>query len=339
VFATSRRRWAEVGVRILATSREFLAVRGERGLSTPPLDVADDPAHATASDAVELFRVRASAAAPGFDADAADVATVAQVCRRLDGLPLAIELAAARLRALSLEQIAQRLDDRFRLLGGGERTLEAVVAWSYDLLTDAEREVFVRLVVFPADFGLEAAEMVVADAVVERGDVLDLLLRGNGSRPGYRMIDATDLEAQPLKRELQRFGARQPACRAVVDAQYGIGGLIAVAVWTELGDCRRFRRSEQVVRHTGLDVTVDSSDRRRAGGFLSRQGPETLRWALYEAAKNSSHHRSPDHHYYAAVKERHDGKIAAISVARQFARRCYHVLRNLDPDVVYAMPN
>ena len=77
----------------------------------------------------------------------------------------------------------------------------------------------------------------------------------------------------------------------------------------------------------------------RAGGFLSRQGPETLRWALYEAAKNSSHHRSPDHQYYTAVKERHDGKIAAISVARQFARRCYHVLRNLDPDIVYAMPN
>jgi transposase len=156
---------------------------------------------------------------------------------------------------------------------------------------------------------------------------------------GYRMIDATDLEAQPLKRDLQRFGARQPACRALVDAQYGIGGLIAVAVWSELGDCRRFSRSEQVVRHTGLDVTVDSSDRRRAGGFLSRQGPETLRWALYEAAKNSSHHHSPDHHYYAQVKERHDGKIAAISVARQFARRCYHVLRNLDPDIVYTMPN
>ena len=113
------------------------------------------------------------------------------------------------------------------------------------------------------------------------------------------MIDATDAEAQPLKKDLQRFGARQPACRALVEAQYGIGGLIAVAVWSELGDCRRFSRSEQAVRHTGLDVTVDASDRRRAGGYLSRQGPETLRWALYEAAKNSSHHRSPDHAYYA----------------------------------------
>jgi hypothetical protein len=82
---------------------------------------------------------------------------------------------------------------------------------------------------------------------------------------GYRMIDATDAEAQALKKDLQRFGTHQPACRALVDAQYGIGGLIAVAVWSELGDCRRFSRSEQAVRHTGLDVSVDSSARRRAG--------------------------------------------------------------------------
>ena len=157
-------------------------------------------------------------------------------------------------------------------------------------------------------------------------------------RVGYQMIDATDAEALPLKRDLQRFGARQPACRALADAQYGIGGLIAVAVWSELGDCRRFSRSRQAVRHTGLDVTVDASDRRRAGGYLSRQGPQTLRWALYEAAKNSSHQRSPDHAYYAKVKERHGGKIAAIAVARQFTRRCYHILRNLDPDIVYAIP-
>jgi transposase len=155
---------------------------------------------------------------------------------------------------------------------------------------------------------------------------------------GYRMIDATDAEAQPLKKVLQRFGSKQPACQALVEAQYGIGGLIAVAVWSELGDCQRFSRSEQVVRHTGLDVTVDASDRRRAGGFIARQGPQTLRWALYEAAKNSSHLRSPDHDYYAAVKARHDGKIAAISVARKLARRCYHVLRHVDPGQVYAIP-
>jgi transposase len=154
----------------------------------------------------------------------------------------------------------------------------------------------------------------------------------------YRMIDALDIESKPLKRELQRFGACQPACRALADAQYGIGGLLAVSIWSELGDCRRFARSLQVVRHSGLDVTVDASDRRRAGGFLSRQGPETLRWALYEAAKNSSHHRSPDHDYYLSVKARHDGKRAAISMARKLALRCFHILRSMDSELVYAMP-
>ena len=156
-------------------------------------------------------------------------------------------------------------------------------------------------------------------------------------RVGYSMLEATDVEAQSLKRDLQRFGHRQPGCRALVEANYGIGGLIAVAVWSELGDCRRFSRSGQVVRHSGLDVSVDSSDRHRAHGYLTRQGPPTLRWALFEAAMNASHRRSPDHAYYTTVKNRHDGKLAAIAVARQLARRCYHVLRNLDPDVVYAM--
>ena len=165
------------GVTILATSRESLGVRGERLLGTPPLNVAGDLAHGREADAVQLFVVRASAAVPGFDADMADVATIAQICRRLDGLPLAIELAAARLRTLSLEQIAQRLDDRFRLLGGRERTLEAVVAWSYDLLSEPERELFTRLAVFTADFSLEAVEKVVADAVVAERDILDLLTR------------------------------------------------------------------------------------------------------------------------------------------------------------------
>jgi transposase len=109
-----------------------------------------------------------------------------------------------------------------------------------------------------------------------------------------------------------------------------------VAVWCELGDCRRFSNSDQVVRHTGLDVTVDASDLHRAHGHLSRQGPSTLPWALFEAAHNPSRHGSPDHDDYLQVKDRHDGTLAAISVARQFARRCYHLLRNLDPEVVYA---
>jgi transposase len=155
---------------------------------------------------------------------------------------------------------------------------------------------------------------------------------------GYRMIDATDAARLPLRAELQRFGRRQPACKALAAAHYGVGPLTAVVVWTELGDCRRFSRSMQVVRHTGLDVTVDSSDRHRARGHLSRQGPETLRWALFEAGMAASHATSPDRAYYQAVKSAHDGKLAAIAMARKLARRCYHTLRQLDPEVVYAMP-
>ena len=114
---------------------------------------------------------------------------------------------------------------------------------------------------------------------------------------GYAMIDAAASEAGPLMTQLRRFGVRQPACRALAEAAYGIGGLLAVAIWCELGDCRRFSRSDQVVRHTGLDITVDSSDLRRAGGYLSRQGPAMLRWALFEAAHNAARQASPDHAY------------------------------------------
>ena len=155
---------------------------------------------------------------------------------------------------------------------------------------------------------------------------------------GYRMIDATDAELVPLRTDLQRFGRRQPACRALTQTHYGIGALTAVAVWSELGDCRRFSRSMQVVRHTGLDVTVDASDRRRAGGYLSRQGPETLRWALFEAGMCGARATSPDYAYYQSVKRAHDGKLAAVAVARKLARRCYHTLRNMSPDLVYAIP-
>jgi transposase len=155
---------------------------------------------------------------------------------------------------------------------------------------------------------------------------------------GYRMIDATDAEVEPLRRQLERFGRRQPGCRALIDAHYGVGPITSVAVWAELGDCRRFSRSMQVVRHTGLDVTVDSSDRRRAGGYLSREGPGVLRWALFEAGKSASRATSPDRDYYQAVKRAHDGKLATISMARKLARRCYHTLRAIDPAVVYAMP-
>ena len=133
---------------------------------------------------------------------------------------------------------------------------------------------------------------------------------------------------------------RQPACRALVEANYGIGGL------TGRGGVVRARRLPALLPlRTGGPPHRLGRHRRRlrscdsAGGYLTRQGPPTLRWALFEAAMNASRQGSPDHAYYAAVKNRHDGKLAAISVARQFARRCYHILRNLDPDLVYSIPS
>ena len=118
----------------------------------------------------------------------------------------------------------------------------------------------------------------------------------------YKMIEAIEAEQLPLRKDLVRFGLRQPACRVLVRDHYGIGGLTAVIVWSKLGDCHRFSRSTQAVRHAGLDLTVDQSDIHRAGGKLSRQGPQTLRWALYEAASASSRQVAPDHEYYAKVK-------------------------------------
>jgi transposase len=155
---------------------------------------------------------------------------------------------------------------------------------------------------------------------------------------GYRVMDAIEDEVVVLRRQVQRFASRQPACRALAKAHYGVGPLTAVIAWAELGDCRRFSRSMQVVRHCGLDVTVHESDRYRPGGHLSREGPPTLRWALFEAGKCAARLTSPDYDYYRAVKKRRDGKLATLAVARKIARRCYHTLRTMDSELIYAIP-
>ena len=146
-------------VRVLTTSREPLGITGEALHPVGPLAMPDEDvttAEALRYAAVRLFADRAAAGRPGFAVDEATVGPVLRICRALDGIPLAIELAAARLRALSPDQIAARLDDRFRLLAGGSRaalprhqTLRAVVDWSWDLLSDAERMLARRLAVFP----------------------------------------------------------------------------------------------------------------------------------------------------------------------------------------------
>jgi transposase len=155
---------------------------------------------------------------------------------------------------------------------------------------------------------------------------------------GYQMLDHADAELAPLADQIRRFATTQPACHLLIEQLYGVGPLVAVAVWSELGDCRRFARSDQVVRHAGLDVTIYSSNDRRSGGHLSRQGPGVLRWAAFEAGKSGSRSTSPDRVYYQQVKARHGGKRASLSVGRKVLRRSYHILRHLNIDDVYAMP-
>jgi predicted ATPase/DNA-binding SARP family transcriptional activator len=176
-------------LRILTTSREALAIGGERAYRVPPLSLPDAQRRLgleelTQSEAVRLFIERATAAQPAFRMTAANAPVVAELCRRLDGLPLAIELAAARVNVLSVEQFAARMEDLLRLLTGGRRTalphqqtLRATLDWSYALLSDAEQRLLRRLSVFAGGSTLEAAEAVCGEASGEgRGrEVLDLL--------------------------------------------------------------------------------------------------------------------------------------------------------------------
>jgi predicted ATPase/class 3 adenylate cyclase/DNA-binding CsgD family transcriptional regulator len=162
------------GLTLLATSREPAGVAGEVTFLVPSLSLADE--------AIELFADRARRVRPDFSVTDVNVALVTEVCRRLDGMPLAIELAAARVRALSLEEIVGGLHDRFRLLTGGARTavrrqqtLRASVDWSHALLTDPERILFRRLAVFLGGLDLDAAQAVAGDTDVERYQVLDQL--------------------------------------------------------------------------------------------------------------------------------------------------------------------
>lgn len=174
------------GVRILATSRHRLGLTEESLLDVRPLPVPDPDGDLSAADgypALALFADRATAVVPGFALTAGNRAAVARLCRRLDGLPLAIELAAVRMRVLGVEQLLERLDDRYRLLTSGSpaalprhRTLRAAVDWSHELCTAREQLVWARLSVPAGGFDLETAEAVCADGdLVHGADVLDAI--------------------------------------------------------------------------------------------------------------------------------------------------------------------
>jgi predicted ATPase/class 3 adenylate cyclase len=173
------------GVRVLATSREGLGARGENLIQVPSLELSSvfglDDDKGRYPDAMKLFAERA-AAVSHFELNDETAPTVADICKRLDGMPLAIELAAARTRVLNVEQISERLTDTFRLLTGGGRTalprqqtLLAAVDWSYQLLDDRERMVFDRLAVFRGGLFLEAAEAIVSGEGVDEFDVFDIV--------------------------------------------------------------------------------------------------------------------------------------------------------------------
>ncbi len=200
------------GLKVLATSREALRISGETTWRVPPLSLPRDdglpPVEGlTGYEAVRLFVERSRAGRPDFALSERNASAVLDICRRLDGMPLALELAASRLRVLSAEQLSTRLDDRFRLLTGGSRTalprqqtLRAAIDWSYDLLDEEERELLRRLSVFAGGWTLEAAEAVCRRDAIAAEDVLDLLahrverslvvaVEGPGGETRFRLLE------------------------------------------------------------------------------------------------------------------------------------------------------
>ncbi len=200
------------GLRLLATSREGLGISGEVLYPIPSLALPDPrnvppPEQLVGYEAVRLFAERAAAVVPTFEVSYRNAHAVTQVCHRLDGIPLALELAAARVKALSVEQIAARLDNRFRLLVGGSRTalprhqtLKGAMDWSFDLLSQKERVLFCRLSVFAGGFTLEAAEEICSEDGLDHDEILDLVIHlvdksfmvaeaGNG-KVRYRLLES-----------------------------------------------------------------------------------------------------------------------------------------------------
>ena len=220
---------AAPGVRVIATSREPLTVAGEQVIPVPPLELpapgaAEPLAQLRQNEAVLLFTERAAAAAGTFELTAANRTAVASLVRRLDGLPLAIELAAVRTRALSPEQILARLDDRFGLLTGGSRaarprhqTLRTTIEWSHDLLTEAERAVLRRCCVFAGRFTLDDAEGVCTSTDVPPAQVLDVL----ASLVGKSLVakeEAGELACYRLHETMREFARLKLAEAGETDA-------------------------------------------------------------------------------------------------------------------------
>ena len=270
-------------VRIIATSREPLGVPGEtvwrvRSLSVPQTDAEISVGALSAFEATRLFIERARAIEAAFSVTADNAATIARICQRLDGIPLAIELAAARVAVLSVEQIDTRLRDRFRLLTGGsrtavprQRTLEATVDWSYQLLSEPERALLGRLSVFPAGWTLEAAERVCGGAGLDADEVLDLLSRlvskslvvAEGEIGGSRRYRFLETVRQYARERLVEAGSMDRLRQRHFDYFFGQfnGAMPLLRGPEELPLLRRLRLEQDSVR-AALEWALESPDLR-----------------------------------------------------------------------------
>ena len=269
-------------LRILATSREPLGITGEALWRVVPLALPaedGDPGGIESSPSVRLLRDRASAVRKDLTTDADTSRTMARVSRALDGMPLAIELAAARLRTMSIDQLASRLDDRFRLLTGGSRTalprhrtLRAVIDWSWELLSDAERMVLRRLSVFSGGASLEAAEWICAGDAAEVLELLtaltekSLLVTDVGRAPRYRMLGTIkEYAAQRLAEAGESDLARRGHLAYFTD-------LVETAV-------PHLRRAEQVEWLAALEAEHDDIDSAMRGALAAGEAHGAMRLA------------------------------------------------------------
>jgi len=306
------------GLKILASSREALGVKGEMAWHVPSLALPDikhlpDIESFSQCEAVHLFIERATLAQPHFHLTENNASFIAQICSRLDGIPLAIELAAARVKALSVDQIAARLNDRFRLLTGGARTalprqqtLRALIEWSYNLLSQQERILFTRLAIFVGGWRLEAAEQV---CVEERDgfDVLDLLshlvdkslVNVEETKDGlrYRMLETTRQFARDmlmLSDEILQFRERHLAyyLTLVESAQPELRGR-KQALWLarlelEHDNLRAaLEWSLESQPESGLQMAVGLSD------FWDTHGHVTEAYKWLEVMLNATGHLAP----------------------------------------------
>jgi transposase len=175
------------------------------------------------------------------------------------------------------------------------------------------------------------------DSMEGRAHLEDMELPGAARKVvdlSLAMIEHINEELEPVEKELRAYARSQAGCKALMMSHYGVGELTSVALLSELGDTRRFSSSKKAVRYAGMDITVHSSDDKRAAGKLSRQGPPVLRWAAFEVAKRAWRKNSPDHEYYLRNKERIGANRAALSIARKLLRRAHHTLRQLGEEAI-----